>query len=364
MFKYVIPDLMLVAGLSLSAIAAWYSILGAKAIFVGGGISVLLLFGFLELAKISATLGLKKYWKKPLGIIRYILIGFIVLTMGVTALGTFGYLSKAAQSQSESVNVNSAKVVFLEESIQREKFKLDNINNQVAQYNDLLTKLIAKDIRTASSERKRIQAEIKRLNKESGEISASIDKINAELLPFKTEVKQLEVEIGPLLFISKFVYGDDYKSHTDDMLMYLIILIVCIFDPFALTLLIMSQKAYDFSKDKEEPAKPEYLGEFRPSYSKDVEKSGFDTEVMREVAADPEKSKQFLVDAGIIDEDGKLTPEYNPTGPAIAHSEDEYRGLESAYDEPQSEWVDDLYNGDVVKNKVENVKWKECQKLV
>jgi hypothetical protein len=344
--KYVVPDLLLVAGLSLSGIAAWYSVLGAKAIFVGGGISVLLLFGFLELAKISATLGLKKYWNKPLGIIRYILIGFVILTMCVTALGTFGYLSKAAQSQSESVSVNSAKVVFLEESIEREKFKLENINSQVSQYNELLGKLIAKDLRTASSERKRIQAEIKRLNNESGEISASIDKINAELLPFKTEVKQLEVEIGPLLFISKFVYGEDYKSHIDDMLMYLIILIVCIFDPFALALLIMSQKAFDFADEKEvkdEEPKPEreYLGEFKPER---------DAGLFYAPYVPVTKPRIDLKSPDV-----PFKEEHVSYGNGV-ESEDVFKGLESAFDEPNPtpdpEWHQELYQNQPAVDEV------------
>ena len=250
MFKYLTPTLTLLSGLLLSGVAAYYSVLGMTRIFVGGGLSIILLFSFLELSKIIATVSLKKHWNDSIGFIKPVLIVFIIFTMFITALGTYGYLSKASQQSSESVNVNSAKVVFLEESIKRDQSKLDNNNTQINQYNELMSRLIVKDIRTASTERKRIQSEISRLNRDSKTITVNIDTLNTQLLPYKTEVKKLEVEVGPLLFITKSLYGEDYKSHIDRVLAGLIILIVFIFDPFAITLLIMSQKSFELVKDE------------------------------------------------------------------------------------------------------------------
>jgi hypothetical protein len=66
-----------------------------------------------------------------------------------------------------------------------------------------------------------------------------------ELLPYKTEVNKHEVEIGPLLYITKLVYGDQYKSFTEKTLSYLIIIIVLVFDPLAITLLVASQKSFE-----------------------------------------------------------------------------------------------------------------------
>ena len=55
-------NLTLLVALTLSTIAAWYSIIGLTTIFAGAVIPVIIMGSALELAKITTTVWLRKYW--------------------------------------------------------------------------------------------------------------------------------------------------------------------------------------------------------------------------------------------------------------------------------------------------------------
>ena len=205
----------------------------------------------LELAKISACLWLHKHWKDKIGFLKLYLSVAIIILMIITSLGVYGFLTKANLKQSEGVNLNLAKVTALENNIAREQSRLDLNTQQITQYNELLSKLTTQDVRRASNERRRIQSEIKVLSKESKEIAKTVDNLNTELLPYKSEINAVEVEVGTLLYISKLIYGDDYKEHLPQTLTVLTLLIIFVFDPLAIGLLIASQKSFRLITKKE-----------------------------------------------------------------------------------------------------------------
>lgn len=245
-FKYTLPTIILLAGLSLSATSAYYSILGLTAIFSGGLVG----FAIMEISKVFITIFLHNYWDKSLGVLKSWLVASVVVLAIITSMGVFGYLSKASSKNSENVSVNSAKVLFLEENISRENIKLKQNQQQLNYYNDAIGKLITENPTKAQAERRRLQKEIANINVNNKEISNSIDKLSAELLPYKSEVKKHEVEIGPLLYITKLIYGDEYQKYSEKTLTYLILVIVLVFDPLAIAMLIASQKAYEIIREK------------------------------------------------------------------------------------------------------------------
>lgn len=241
---YAIPVLVFLSGIFLSVISAYYSILGLLSIFTGATLLIALMGGGLEFAKIAGCIWLHKHWNDNIGFLRVYLSIAIIILLLITSMGIFGFLSKSSLTQSDSVNLNSAKVIYLEDTIKREQSKVDSNAVQINQYNLLLSKLIATDIRTASNERKRIQSEILVLNKESKESIKIIDNLNTELLPYKSEIKGVEVEVGTLLYVSKLIYGNEYKEHITQTLTILSLMIIFVFDPLAIGLLIASQKSF------------------------------------------------------------------------------------------------------------------------
>ena len=90
---------MFFVALSLSAVAAFYSIVGLVAIFAAAAIPVIVMASVLEVAKITTTLWLHEYWSQTRVIMRAYLVSAIVILMFITSLGIFGFLSKAHLEQ-------------------------------------------------------------------------------------------------------------------------------------------------------------------------------------------------------------------------------------------------------------------------
>lgn len=243
---YIVPVLVFLSGIFLSVISAYYSILGLLSIFSGAVVLISLMGIGLELSKITACIWLHKHWQDKIGFLRYYLSISVVVLMIITSMGVYAFLTNSHLKQSDTVNLNTSKVTYLEETIKREQSKLDNNSVQINQYNTLLSKLVTDDVRRASNERRRIQTEIKKLNVEAKEITSTIDKLNIDLLPYKSEINKAEVEVGTLLYISQLFYGEDYKAHLPQVLTFLTLMIIFVFDPLAIGLLIASQKSFLF----------------------------------------------------------------------------------------------------------------------
>lgn len=285
---YIVPTLALLSGLALTTIAAYYSILGLTVIFAGG------LAGFIvmEVSKVVSTLWLHKHWHDDIKAIKYVLTTLVILLMLITSMGTFGYLSKMSLDKGSNVSVNSAKVVNLEASIQRETLYIEQNLKQIQVYSTTMDKLITDNPLKASRERRNLQNEIKKLSDDNKTHAEELNRLNEELLPFKTEVKKHEVEVGPLIYMTKLVYGEEYKLHMEQTLTWLIIAIVLVFDPLAIILLIASQQSYYLIRKnkkhhKEEVSQPttEPVVEDSPVVDEEiVEEHPIEKEIVEEVA--------------------------------------------------------------------------------
>ncbi len=90
---------MLVIAITISAIAAWYSVAGLTAIFAAAVVPVIIMGGSLELGKIVATVWLHNNWKRAGWLYKTYLVPAIVFLMLLTSMGIFGFLSKAHSDQ-------------------------------------------------------------------------------------------------------------------------------------------------------------------------------------------------------------------------------------------------------------------------
>ena len=131
--NYTLPVLVLLSGIFLSTISAYYSILGLISIFSGSALLITLMGAGLEMAKITSCLWLHKHWNDKIGFLRVYLSVAVIVLMLITSLGVYGFLTKANLKQSEGVNLNVAKVTALENNIQREQSRLDLNSTQVMQ---------------------------------------------------------------------------------------------------------------------------------------------------------------------------------------------------------------------------------------
>ena len=91
--------------LLLSSIAAYYSIAGLIAIFSAAPLSIAMMGGSLELAKLVTVSWLYRNWNEAPRMMKYYFTVAVVILMFITSLGIFGFLSKAHTEQG-SANSN------------------------------------------------------------------------------------------------------------------------------------------------------------------------------------------------------------------------------------------------------------------
>ena len=95
----IIAWLALLSGLTISAVAIWYSVAGLVSIFAAAAVPIIVMGVVLEVSKLIATVWLKINWDRAPIYIRSYLIGAIAILMVITSMGIFGFLSKAHSDQ-------------------------------------------------------------------------------------------------------------------------------------------------------------------------------------------------------------------------------------------------------------------------
>jgi hypothetical protein len=98
--------------------------------------------------------------------------------------------------------------------------------------------------RGQQKERARLQSEITSEQK-------IVATLNEERAPIAAEVRKVEAEVGPIKYIAALLYGDNPDQNIlDKAVTWVIILIVIVFDPLAVSLLMAAQFSLEQSKPK------------------------------------------------------------------------------------------------------------------
>ena len=245
---------MLASAITISAIAAWYSIAGLTAIFAAAVIPVIIMGGSLELGKIVATVWLHNNWKRVGWLYKTYLVPAIVFLMLLTSMGIFGFLSKAHSDQGLVTGDAMSKIAIYDEKITAErdniaaaKKALEQMNMQVDQMmgrtdSDKGAERAVSIRRSQAKERNALQADITRAQK-------NIQALQQERAPLAAEFRKVEAEVGPIKYIAAFIYGDDPDQNVlEKAVRWVIILIVVVFDPLALCLILAANKQLEWAR--------------------------------------------------------------------------------------------------------------------
>lgn len=237
----------LLSALSISAIAALYSLLGLAAIFSAAKIPVLLMGGVLEVGKLVTASWLYQNWKRtPILLKSYLTLAVVVLIF-ITSMGIFGFLSKAHLDQTISVGDNSLEIAQIETRIEREQKRITDADLVISQLDKAVQVLIDYDrVRGdtgAIATREKQKEERAELNAIIDDASDRIATLNQEKLVLSKEQIELEAEVGPLKYIAELIYGDEAKDHFDEAVRWVILLLIFVFDPLAVLLLIAANQS-------------------------------------------------------------------------------------------------------------------------
>ena len=173
--------LTLLVALSISVIAAYYSIVGLTAIFAAAFLPIVLMGSVLEVGKLLATVWLHQNWKRAPGAIKYYLTTAVVVLMFITSMGVFGFLSKSHIEQSAiggeqlaQMEVIDEKLITIDSKISRWTEDIERLNK--GGQNIRVDNLIKLEQDRIDQARKSIEPQIKAQNDKIPMYQAQADK--------------------------------------------------------------------------------------------------------------------------------------------------------------------------------------------
>jgi hypothetical protein len=289
-----IAILTLISALSISAVAAFYSIVGLATIFPGAYWPVILMGSVLEAGKLVCASWLYRNWHVTHRALRTYLFTSVIILSLITSMGIFGFLSKAHLETNFQSSNNTQSIAIINSQIKAEQDVIDRqqeiikrnsgagggSGERIAQLRDKIKQMdkeveaytsqgatstifndkVAKGIdlkNQQKAERDRIDAEIKQLTTaNSGNNSAAesqiarsqqrIQQLIGQRAPLQSAQIKIDAEIGPIKYIGALAVDVGLAKVVDveAAVRWVIIIIIFVFDPLAVLMLVAANQSF------------------------------------------------------------------------------------------------------------------------
>jgi hypothetical protein len=298
--------------------AAYFSVTGLGVLFAGASLSVMVMAGALELAKLVAATYLKQEWDVLQGFNKWYLTISVATLMLITSAGIFGYLSNAFQQQNLSIQKVERDIAVYQTQIEKNDKEIERYTTQLTNQQNIrnsqeanLSKQIDKDKSTS-----RVSQMIRTADKEIASVSKRIDELTIQnnvaldsINVIKNNNIELEREVGGFRFVA-----EAFGVPLNDVVKFFILIIVLVFDPLAVALIIAfnglimkrkeedtSNKEYEVYGDKEKQREAiiemmrgdEELG----LYDEPILQSEKDAEIFFNEIENPSEPNETLIEA-------------------------------------------------------------------
>ena len=253
----ILAALLLLSGLSISAAAIYYSVVGLTAIFAAAAVPIMIMGISLEVGKLVIASWVKAYWSRIPILMRTYAVAGVAVLMIITSLGIFGFLSKAHSDQTLVSGDVQSKIAVYDEKIKTEKENIEADRKALKQLDEAVDQILGRSTTETGADRavairRSQQKERARLQAEISQSQQSISQLNDARAPIAAEVRKVEAEVGPIKYIAAFVYGDNPDaSILERAVTWVIILIVVVFDPLAVVMLLAAQMTWAWYRNPE-----------------------------------------------------------------------------------------------------------------
>ena len=250
-----------ISAISISLIAAGYSILGLATLFAGAYIPIIAMGSALEVGKLVAASWLYHNWRSdiPKSLKAYLFTSIIVLIF-ITSIGIFGFLSKAHLDQVKPTAGNTEQIELIDKKIKQEEKIIERAEKTLAQLDKALDVYIDKEyVSRGLKERNKQKEERDLLNKSIDEAMEKIANLNNSKSSINREQLKLEADVGPLKYVAELIYGDNANDHFDSAVRIIILILIFVFDPLAVLLLIAANISLNQWRDKRDEAKTDTM---------------------------------------------------------------------------------------------------------
>ena len=262
----IFPFIIALSALSVSASAAFYSVSGLSKLFAGASLEVIIMAGSLEVAKLVIASLLYQYRKTLPRLLKIYLTSAAVVLVLITSMGIYGFLSAAYQETANKAGNIDAQIALVET-------KRDNVQGQLAVYNaekESIDKAVA-DLRkglsnniiqytnaegqlittTSSSTRRALEKQLDQAVERQNELNSKVDGLNTQIFDYETEIVEIKTgndiagELGPLKYLSGLT-----GAPMDKIINILLLTIIFVFDPLAISLVIAANYAFEQLRPK------------------------------------------------------------------------------------------------------------------
>ncbi len=266
------PFLIGFSALSVSASAAFYSVSGLSKLFAGASLEVIIMAGSLEFAKLITASLLYQYWDTINKTLRtYLSVATIILVL-ITSMGIYGFLSAAYQETYSKLSVVEnqkgfiqQKIDFYQNDVNRYDTEIERISSNISTLSNAKASTIqirdttvsggfrqtisTTELRMAQS-RINIEEENRKLAQQKRIVASdSLQKFQLQVLELDNNT-EVAGELGPLQYLSSLT-----GTSMDKIINVLLLIIIFVFDPLAISLVIAAnfafEKAYPKKKYKE-----------------------------------------------------------------------------------------------------------------
>jgi len=261
------PTFIALSALSVSVSAAFYSVSGLSKLFAGASFEVIIMAGSLEVAKLVIASLLYQYWDTLNKYLRtYLTVATVVLVL-ITSMGIYGFLSAAYQDTYRQLTVKENQTAFLEqkkqfyendvfrydEELKRISSNISTLSNARSQSIQVRDTSVAGGVRTTISTSelrmaaKRIEVEEenrKSVQKKREIVADSLQKYQLEILELDNNT-EVAGELGPLQYLSGLT-----DTPMDKIINILLLVIIFVFDPLAISLVVAANFAFDKARPK------------------------------------------------------------------------------------------------------------------
>ena len=261
------PFIIALSALSVSASAAFYSVSGLSKLFAGASFEVIIMAGSLEVAKLVIASLLYQYWDTINKLLRaYLSIAAVVLVL-ITSMGIYGFLSAAYQDTYRQLTVKNNQVAFLEQKtdfygkdVARYDEELERISNNISTLSSAKASSIqVRDTTSSTGFRQTISTTELRLSqkridveeKNRASVQAKREQVADSLQKYQLAILDLENntdvagELGPLEYLSGLT-----GTPMDKIINILLLVIIFVFDPLAISLVVAANFAFDQANKK------------------------------------------------------------------------------------------------------------------
>jgi hypothetical protein len=227
-------------GLALASVSGFFGITGMTAIFAAAAVPVMVMVGVLEAAKLVTAAWLARQWRLSPLLLRLPLTVMVLLLMALTAVGTFGFLSRAHLDHQvtarEAVDRDAAPTA---QRIALAETAVRDLDGRIVQLDDMVRAATARGYTKTAMALVGDQAKSRSdLVRQRQAAATQLSDMRVEQASVEARRVRIASEAGPALYLAKLFGSDD----TEGTVRLITALLVLVLDPLAVLLTVAASR--------------------------------------------------------------------------------------------------------------------------